>query len=435
MDCGSSGQTKIGVSAAIISVGDELMLGQTQDTNAKWLAAQFTLRGVVVREFRTVHDDLDAIESVFRELSARHDILVITGGLGPTDDDLTREALRRAMDEVEPLQVDAQALAELDRWFIDRGRPMSANNALQALRPKGARCLTNHLGTAPGLCATIGRAQIWCLPGPPREMEPMFELEVAPHLPRAVMATAAVHSFGQGESFLAELLGARMSRDRNPLIGTTASGSIVTARIRAVDAAADSAAMESAMHEIEQLWAPYAFGRDQETLAGALGKLLILRCERVSLAESCTGGLAGSFITAQSGSSAWFAGGAVTYANVAKIDLLQVPNELLATHGAVSAPVALAMARGCAALFKTQWSASITGIAGPSGGSETKPVGQVFIGICGPRFEAVKQFHFPGERASIRDRAAKAALALLRFALLGHEAFAAPMIWESKKNA
>ena len=141
MDCGSIAQAQHGVSAAILSVGDELMLGQTQDTNAKWLASQFTLRGVVVREFRTVHDDLADIESMFRELSARHDILVITGGLGPTDDDLTREALRRAMDVVEPLEVDEQALADLDRWFKDRGRPMTANNKLQALRPKGARCL------------------------------------------------------------------------------------------------------------------------------------------------------------------------------------------------------------------------------------------------------------------------------------------------------
>ncbi|MSR33816.1 MAG: CinA family nicotinamide mononucleotide deamidase-related protein [Phycisphaerales bacterium] len=433
MDCGSSGQAKNGLSAAIISVGDELMLGQTQDTNAKWLASQFTLRGVVTREFRTVHDDLVAIESVLRELSARHDILVMTGGLGPTEDDLTREALRRAMDVVEPLEVDAQALAALDRWFIDRGRPMSANNAVQALRPKGARCLQNIVGTAPGLHANIGRAQIWCLPGPPLEMESMFETEVAPHLPHAVMSTAAVHSFGYGESFLAEILGARMARQRNPLIGTTASGSIVTARIRGVDAQAHSAAMESSIQEIEKLWAPYAFGRDQETLAGALGKLLVLRGERVSLAESCTGGLAASMVTAESGSSAWFAGGAVTYANGAKIDLLQVPHELLAAHGAVSAPVARAMARGCAALLKTQWAASITGIAGPSGGTDAKPVGEVFIGICGPRFEGVKKFRYPGDRASIRDRAAKSALALLRFALLGPEAFASAMIWEWNK--
>ncbi len=430
MDRRSSGTTKIGVSAAILSVGDELMLGQTQDTNAKWLASRFATHGVLVGEIRVVLDDVVATESAMRELAARYDIIVMTGGLGPTEDDLTREALRRAMDVSEPLEVDPQALADLDRWFLDRGRPMTVNNKVQALRPKGASCLKNILGTAPGLFANIGASRIWCLPGPPREMEPMFDAQVAVHLPTVAMSTAAVHSFGQGESFLAQQLGSLMLRDRNPLIGTTASGSIVSARIRAVQDAAKAESMELAMQEIEKLWAPYAYGRDQETLAGALGKLLISRSERLSLAESCTGGLAGSLVTAQSGSSQWFAGGAITYANGAKMDLLQVPNDLLSMHGAVSAPVALAMARGCAALFKTEWAASITGIAGPNGGSESKPVGEVFIGICGPRFEAVRRFRYPGDRASIRDRSAKSALALLRFAILGKDAFSAPFIWE-----
>lgn len=247
------------------------------------------------------------------------------------------------------------------------------------------------------------------------------------------MAMVAVHSFGQGESFLAELLGERMSRQRNPLIGTTASGSIVSARIRGTGAAADATSMERAAIEVETLWAPYAFGRDQTTLAGSLGKLLLARGQRLSLAESCTGGMAGSMVTAESGSSEWFSGGAVTYANGAKSDLLQVPHDVLVEHGAVSEPVALEMARGCAGLFKTEWAASITGIAGPSGGTKVKPVGDVFIGICGPHFEAVKHFRFPGDRASVRDRAAKSALALLRFALLGKDVFATPIIWEWTK--
>lgn len=433
MDRGSSGTTKIGVSAAILSVGDELMLGQTQDTNAKWLASRFAQHGVLVGEIRIVLDDVVATESALRELAARHDMIVMTGGLGPTEDDLTREALRRAMDEVEPLQIDPQALADLDRWFIDRARPMTDNNKLQALRPKGATCLQNILGTAPGLFATIGATRVWCLPGPPLEMKSMFDAQVAPHLPIVPMSTAAVHSFGQGESFLAQQLGPLMQRDRNPLIGTTASGSVVSARIRGVQQEASEASMETAMRQVEKLWAPYAFGRDQETLAGALGKLLVSRGQRLSLAESCTGGLTGSLITAQSGSSAWFAGAAVTYANGAKMDVLQVPNDVLSMHGAVSAPVALAMARGCVALFKTEWAASITGIAGPSGGSDAKPVGEVFIGICGPRFEAVRRFRYPGDRASIRDRSAKTALALLRFAILGNDAFTVPFIWEWSK--
>ncbi|MCE9619043.1 MAG: CinA family nicotinamide mononucleotide deamidase-related protein [Planctomycetes bacterium] len=433
MDRGPGGQPQSGVSAAIISVGDELMLGQTQDTNAKWLAAQFAARGVLVCEFRTVMDDLVAVELALRAFASRYDIVVMTGGLGPTEDDLTREALRRAMDVAEPLEVDAEALLSLDRWFKHRDRAMPAINKVQALRPRGSRCLPNAQGTAPGLSAKIGAAQIWCLPGPPNEMKPMFDVEVAPHLPRAAMSTSAVHAFGQGESFLAELLGDRMGREQNPLIGTTASGSIVSARIRGVGEAAEPGAMSRVAAEVEKLWAPYAFGRDETTLAGSLGKLLLKRGERLSLAESCTGGLTAGLVTAESGSSEWFAGGAVTYANSAKIDLLQVPGDMLAEHGAVSAEVALAMARGCAGLLKTEWAASITGIAGPTGGSAAKPVGDVFIAISGPRFEAVKHFRFPGDRASIRDRSAKSALALLRFALLGKEAFAAPIIWEWKK--
>ena len=192
MDRGSSGTTKVGVSAAILSVGDELMLGQTQDTNAKWLASRFAQHGVLVGEIRIVLDDVVATESAMRELAARYDIIVMTGGLGPTEDDLTREALRRAMDVSEPLEVDPQALADLDRWFLDRGRPMTVNNKVQALRPKGASCLKNVLGTAPGLFANIGAARIWCLPGPPREMEPMFDAQVAVHLPTVAMSTAAL---------------------------------------------------------------------------------------------------------------------------------------------------------------------------------------------------------------------------------------------------
>ncbi len=430
MDRGTGGSPQGGVSAAVISVGDELLLGQTQDTNARWIAARLAERGVLVCEFRCVMDDLAAIELALRAMASRHDLVIMTGGLGPTEDDLTREALRRAMDEAAPLETDAQALASLDQWFVQRGRAMPAINRVQALRPRGARCLPNAMGTAPGLAASIGAASVWCLPGPPREMWPMFECEVAPKLPQGAMATAAVHAFGQGESFLAERLGDRMTRDRNPLIGTTASGSIVTARIRGHGAAADAAAMVRAASDVERLWAPYAFGRGDETLAGSLGRLLLRRGERVSLAESCTGGLAAGLVTAESGSSQWFAGGAVTYANDAKADLLQVAHEDLRRHGAVSAEVALAMARGCAALLKTEWAASVTGIAGPTGGSATKPVGEVFIGVCGPRFEAVRRFRFPGERASVRDRSAKSALALLRLALLEGDAFDAPLLWE-----
>ena len=416
--------------AAILSIGDELMLGQTQDTNARWLAGRLADRGVPCVQFRVVPDDLAAQAAALRELAAVAQVVIVTGGLGPTDDDLTREALRVAMGDAKPLVLDAPSLQALDRWFTHRGRSMPDINRRQAMRPSGAECLRNDFGTAPGLRGTVGGSTIVCLPGPPREMEPMFDQFVLPLLPKQAMATGVVHAFGQGESFLAERLGDRMHRDRNPLVGTTASGSVVSARVRGRDAAAEPAAMQAELAAIEALWKPFAFARGTTTLAGALGAALRERGLTMALAESCTGGLAGSLVTAESGSSAWFLGGLMTYANEAKRDLCGVPEALIAEHGAVSAPVAAALARGVRERLRADWAASITGVAGPNGGSDAKPVGTVYIGVSGPGFESVRRFKYPGERAIVRDRAAKTALALLRLAVAEREHFGATFIWE-----
>ena len=416
--------------AAILSIGDELMLGQTQDTNARWLAGRLADRGVPCVQFRVVPDDLAAQAAALRELAAAAQVVIVTGGLGPTDDDLTREALRVAMGDANPLVLDAPSLEALDRWFTHRGRSMPDINRRQAMRPSGAECLRNDFGTAPGLRGTVGGSTIVCLPGPPREMEPMFDQFVLPLLPKQAMATGVVHAFGQGESFLAERLGDRMHRERNPLVGTTASGSVVSARVRGRDAAAEPAAMQAELAAIEALWKPFAFGRGTTTLAGALGAALRERGLTMALAESCTGGLAGSLVTAESGSSAWFLGGLMTYANEAKRDLCGVPEALIAEHGAVSAPVAAALARGVRERLRADWSASITGVAGPNGGSDAKPVGTVYIGVSGPGFESVRRFKYPGERAIVRDRAAKTALVLLRLAVAEREHFGATFIWE-----
>lgn len=416
--------------AAILSIGDELMLGQTQDTNARWLAGRLADRGVPCVQFRVVPDDLAAQAAALRELAAVAQVVIVTGGLGPTDDDLTREALCVAMGDAKPLVLDAPSLEALDRWFTHRGRSMPDINRRQAMRPSGAECLRNDFGTAPGLRGTVGGSTIVCLPGPPREMQPMFDQFVLPLLPEQAMATGVVHAFGQGESFLAERLGDRMHRERNPLVGTTASGSVVSARVRGRDAAAEPAAMQAELDAIEALWKPFAFGRGTTTLAGALGTALRERGLTMALAESCTGGLAGSLVTAESGSSAWFLGGLMTYANEAKRDLCGVPEALIEEHGAVSAPVAAALARGVRERLRADWAASITGVAGPNGGSDAKPVGTVYIGVSGPGFESVRRFKYPGERAIVRDRAAKTALALLRLAVAEREHFGATFIWE-----
>lgn len=422
------------MNAAILSIGDELTLGQTQDTNARWLASRLADQGLRCVEFRTVPDELPAQARALRELAAAAELVLVTGGLGPTDDDLTRDALREAIGDGAPLVLDEPSLAALDRWFRDRGRAMPDINRRQAMRPTAAECLANDAGTAPGLRARVGKATVVCLPGPPREMEPMFARFVIPLLPRLEMSTGVLHSFGQGESFLAERLGDRMRRDRNPLVGTTASGSVVSARIRGTGAQASAEAIDQELAEIERIWRPYAFARGAVTLAGALGQALQSRGLTMALAESCTGGLAGSLVTAESGSSAWFRGGVMSYANEAKRDLCGVSQATLEAHGAVSAPVALELARGARKALHADWAASITGVAGPSGGSDAKPVGTVFIGVAGPDFEAVRRFRYPGERAIVRDRAAKTALALLRLAVADRAQFGAPFIWEAKED-
>jgi len=419
--------------AATLSVGDELVLGQIADTNATWLAERFAACGLFRAEHRTVADDRVAIARAIRELAARHGTLVVTGGLGPTADDLTRVALNAAIDPAEPpLVEDAAARRDLARWFGERGRPMPAMNLVQASRPASARCLANPHGTAPGLAARVGECLVWCLPGPPGEMRPMFEAEIAPVLAaggRAVV-TRSLRAYGLGESAAAERIAALMERGREPSVGTTASGSIVTARIRAEgEPAAATERAESTLRLVEDAWRPYAFGRDG-SLAEAVAAELLARGATVSVAESCTGGLVGGALTAVPGSSAFFPGGILAYANEVKIAELAVPAELLARHGAVSGEVARAMAAGVRSRFATSYGLAVTGVAGPGGGTANKPVGLVHLGLADPSGAvASRAFRFPGERSTVRERSVLSILQWLRFALLGRSG--EPLLWEA----
>jgi nicotinamide-nucleotide amidase len=418
--------------AATLSIGDELAMGQIDDSNARWIATRLAAEGLFRAEHRTVGDDLDRLAAAIGELACDHDLLILTGGLGPTKDDLTRDALHRHCDPDGPLVEDPAARAALERWFRGRSRAMPASNLVQALRPRSARCLPNPHGTAPGLAARVGRALVFCLPGPPREMQPMFEAEVLPEV-RALagsvaMPTLAIHSFGMGESGLAERLGERMQRDRDPMVGTTASQSIVTARIRSQGERSEAIARVEAMGgEIERLWFPYAYGRNGATLAEALVALLRERGQTLALAESCTGGLIGAMVTEVAGASEVLLGGFVAYSNEWKVREVGVDRSTLAAHGAVSEPVARQLAAGAREQARSTWGIGVTGIAGPGGGTAAKPVGTVFIGLAGPDGERVRRFQFPGDRETVRDRSAKAAIQWLRCAVLGQPDI--PILW------
>lgn len=417
--------------AAILSVGDELVLGTTLDTNSRTLSAALREAGLDVVEHRTVADDRAAIAAAMRALASSVDVVISTGGLGPTDDDLTRDALNDLTDAGGPQVEDGVARTDLDAWFAGRGRPMAAINLRQALRPKSARIVRNLGGTAPGLAATLGACRVFCLPGPPREMIPMFESDVLPAVRPAgapAIAKRTLGTFGIGESALAERLGARMTRGREPAVGTTASGSVVSIQVvaRGADAAARAdAEMAACVGDAS----PYAFGSEDATLASALLQECRARGRTLAVAESCTGGIVGGMLTAVAGSSDVFLGGWITYSNEMKSAQLGVDPQVIARHGAVSRETVLAMAAGACARSGATLAVSISGVAGPGGGSAEKPVGTVWIAVhdAASGTGRARRFEYPGVRDIVRDRAAKTALQMARWMLRGEDA---AILWE-----
>jgi nicotinamide-nucleotide amidase len=425
--------------AAILSIGDELTLGQTLDTNSRFLADALLSRGIVTVEHATVADDRAATAAAIQRLAIVADLVIITGGLGPTADDLTRAGLAEALGE--DLVEDPAALAEVTAFFTSRRSAMRDINKTQALRPRSAMCLTNPNGTAPGLHAILHRegreVDVFCLPGPPREMKPMFDAEVVPRLriaPGRTVATRALHCFGLGESEIAARLGELMDRDRNPTVGTTASQGVVSCRIRCTGP--NEAQVRTAVAETERTVrdkaGPYMFGADTDTLPSVVLDLLRARREMLATVESCTGGLLGAALTDIPGSSDVYSGGWVTYTNEFKAAHVAVPESLfdVGGPGAVSEETAAAMAVGGLDRSGADHCLAITGIAGPGGGTDQKPVGTVWISRAsrgqlasasgGPvphRVES-RRFQLMGERAMIRDWSVKSALAMLRFFLI-----------------
>lgn len=407
--------------ASIVSIGNELLSGQTVDTNAAYLSGELLSIGIPIVSFYTVGDDIDAIVRAFNLASADADIVLATGGLGPTGDDLTRQGLASFLG-VE-LQLQTELLDRIQNFFTKRNLQMSERNKIQAYIPAGAKAFANPLGTAPGIIAEVKGKLLVALPGVPSEMKQMFAESVLPELQRFAGTQAVVvrklRCFGTGESNIAELLGPLMQRERNPLIDCTAKYGIITLTITATAKDKDKAHQmaEESEKSLRNKLGELVYGTEEQTLAEVVGEKLARQKMTIAVAESCTGGTLAKLLTDIPGASRYFTHGWVTYSNTAKTGELGVPADLIEKYGAVSEQVAQAMAQGARKKARTDFAIGITGIAGPAGGTEQKPVGLVYISVDSDDGCDTKQCLFSHDRRFIRLRAAQTALNMLRMKL------------------
>lgn len=405
--------------AAVVAIGDELIEGRFADTNSGEIARRLADLGIEVVEFAVVGDDRARLERIFRELCARYPMVVATGGLGPTLDDVTREAAADAAGL--PLERSQEHVELLREWFTRRMREFPESNARQAEFPRGAQVMPNRVGTAPGFRVWVAGGVLAALPGPPREMLDMLEHELLPWLAATcgrgeVFERAQFHLVGLPESAFADRAGAWMDREANPRMGVTAAHGVLHVALRARAASREGALrlLDARKSEFRERFAAHVFSEDEPRLAFALGRELIRRGITVATAESCTGGLVAALLTDVPGISAVFLEGFVTYANAAKRARLGVPEELVARHGAVSREVAEAMAAGAARASGARMAVSVTGVAGPDGGTPEKPVGLVWFALARDGALESREVRFaPVGRDAIRRFAAHAALELL----------------------
>jgi nicotinamide-nucleotide amidase len=417
--------------AEILTIGDELLRGEIVDTNKSFLSERLLRFDVETRFHSSVCDDPDDMADAFRRAAGRADVVLVSGGLGPTRDDITLEVLARTFGR--GLVRHEPSLAAIRDFFARLGREMSPSNEKQALLPEGAEVLPNPVGTAPGCMLEAGGALFFCLPGVPRELARMLDEEVLPRLAkrlrpaaRGVMQATLLRTFGMGESTLEDEL-KDLAREGGVSLGfrTAFPDNYLRPVVRAASEAEAAAKLARVVEAIEKRLGPLIYGRDDETMEQTLGGLLVARGLSLAVAESCTGGLLAERISAVPGASRYFRGGVVAYANDAKRDLLGVPEALLAAHGAVSAPVARAMAEGARARLGADLAVSTTGISGPDGGTLEKPVGLVFVGFADAKGGEAHEFLFPFDRARHRLVTTQVALDWVRRALLG-EARVAP---------
>ena len=412
--------------ASIISIGNEVLSGQTLDTNAAYLSTKLLSIGVLVVSSYTVADNIDLIVRSLKLASDDADVVLATGGLGPTDDDLTRQAFAKFLGT--ELQLQNELLRKIQDFFTSRNLQMPQKCAIQAYIPTGAKALANNIGTAPGIMAEVKGKLLIALPGVPSEMRQMFEESVLPEIKKLATDQAVVvrklKCFGTGESNIAELLGHLCRRGRNPLINCTVEHGVITLQIIATAKDENRAQQMAEKDEklLTKLLGELLFGTGEQTLAEVVGQKLARQKKTIAVAESCTGGCLAKLITDVPGASRYFTQGWVTYSNHAKITELGVPAESIEKYGVVSDKIAQAMAQGARKKAGTDFAIAVTGIAGPTGGSEQKPVGLVYISVDADSGCETKRFIFSHacpraerrDRHSIRLRIARAALNMLR---------------------
>jgi nicotinamide-nucleotide amidase len=412
---------------AILAVGSELLMPTRVDTNSLHITEVLNRIGVDVVFKGVVGDDPAELAAHFDHALARVDLVVLTGGLGPTADDITREVVAERMQR--PMTEDPSIVEVIRRRFEARGWKMPEINRRQAMVPRGAVVLDNPHGSAPGLWIEHGDKAVVLLPGPPREMKPMLQHVLSHHLRPQAGGAGVVRRVlkiaGRSESRVEELtqpVYGPWAHAEVPIETTilAAPGQIeLHLSARGVDEGQLDAALDQAVAQIEAVLPHDLFSRDGRSLEEVAGNLLRARKWRIALAESCTGGLATSRLTDVAGSSDYVERSIVAYSNEAKIDLLGVPPQLIAAHGAVSEPVAQAMAAGIQSRAGVEVGLGITGIAGPTGGTEAKPVGTVCIAVSTPDEAFVRTFRFPGNRELIKTFAAFTAIDVMRRLLLG----------------
>lgn len=408
--------------AEIVSVGTELLMGQIVNTDAQFIASHLAPLGYRALYQVTVGDNPARLAGVVQSALARADVLLFTGGLGPTDDDLTKETVAQALGL--EMAVVPEEEARLRAYFASRGKEMTPNNLKQARFPAGSIILPNPNGTAPGCIMEAGGKAAILMPGPPRELYPMFRDHVLPYLEKR--SGVRLHSrelriFGMGESEVTYRLRDLIAAQTNPTIAPYVKTSEVTLRVTA-QCRSDAEGERLVAPVIDAILArlgSIVYSTNGESLPALCVRLLLTQGATLAVAESCTGGMLASSIVDIPGCSACFLEGAVTYANGAKVRRLGVSEGTLATDGAVSLACAQQMAEGLRAAAGTTYALATTGIAGPDGGTAEKPVGLVYVALAGPGRTEVRKLCLSGDRARIRTAATLHALDLLRRSLLG----------------